>query len=412
MFMAGSRDASNPPTSATYEQHLFQSFERKISESMEKKIQEMIGQTLNDKIGDLRNDLLEEKTAVQNAAKSLLADKLEAQAELEYLSGETPVPPSQQLTTKERNQLDFFLQSPGIGMVFLSVAFALSGEDTSGTLVNGIRNAGILEQTVKIEGDFFEMFPDIAENVENAEKVFTEKVKKFKDDFVERASDVFSKARDVADEAISEFEAVKQRSESVMQEMKAALKNFKQEAAKQASDKIDFMRKRVLPMIVQDIDALIEKLLKDEKKIDIKEIQGLKGLITMIQDFLAHYNQYVRHDLINEIRRQIVEKAKRSGVLASAGAPGHDGSELSLGLFESITDVLQKICDNLLASVKKDRGKFWGLVMAWVRSKTLEKISPCESGKAQSCLVKYLVAKITTATGDSLQLCSCPNAPG
>ena len=53
----------------------------------------------------------------------------------------TPVPPQDQLTVLERDQLDFFLKSPGIGMLFLSTAFYLAKTDLGGQLKSAASKA-------------------------------------------------------------------------------------------------------------------------------------------------------------------------------------------------------------------------------------------------------------------------------
>jgi hypothetical protein len=53
----------------------------------------------------------------------------------------TPVPPQEQLTANERDQLEFFLKSPGIGMCFLSTAFYISGTDLGSSIKLAAQNA-------------------------------------------------------------------------------------------------------------------------------------------------------------------------------------------------------------------------------------------------------------------------------
>ena len=66
------------------------------------------------------------------------------------------IPEGQALSVEERDQLDFFLQSPGIGMIFLSVAFAVSGEDASGGLQDVMRTE---------ESQIAASFPDAKEEL-------------------------------------------------------------------------------------------------------------------------------------------------------------------------------------------------------------------------------------------------------
>ena len=49
--------------------------------------------------------------------------------------GKTPVPPDEQITPLERDQLDFFQKSPGIGMVFLFVTFVISRVDLGASVL-------------------------------------------------------------------------------------------------------------------------------------------------------------------------------------------------------------------------------------------------------------------------------------
>ena len=58
-----------------------------------------------------------------------------------FASKITPVPPQEQLTVLERDQLDFFLKSPGIGMLFLSTAFYLAKTDLGGQLKSAVAKA-------------------------------------------------------------------------------------------------------------------------------------------------------------------------------------------------------------------------------------------------------------------------------
>lgn len=83
-------------------------------EDIDKKFEEFATQAYNERLAN-------------NAAQEQLRKDL-------YTSGATPVPPNEQLTAVERDQLDFFQKSPGIGMVFLTVAFALSRTDLGGEL--------------------------------------------------------------------------------------------------------------------------------------------------------------------------------------------------------------------------------------------------------------------------------------
>ena len=59
----------------------------------------------------------------------------------DFASKITPVPLQDQLTVLERDQLDSFLKSPGIGMLFLSTAFYLAKIDLCGQLESAAAKA-------------------------------------------------------------------------------------------------------------------------------------------------------------------------------------------------------------------------------------------------------------------------------
>ncbi len=105
----------------------------------------------------MRKDLHHETVAMQNSPESLIADAKEAQPELEYPFRENTCSSKPAIDTKGTKPA-VLLQSPGIGMVFLSVASALSREDASGTLLNGIKMSGFWTRLYKLKGKSVKCF--------------------------------------------------------------------------------------------------------------------------------------------------------------------------------------------------------------------------------------------------------------
>jgi hypothetical protein len=109
-------------------------------EEIDKKFEDFATQAYNERLAN-------------NAAQEQLRKDL-------YTSGATPVPPNEQLTAIERDQLDFFQKSPGIGMIFLTVAFALSRTDLGGELPSMV-----LSRISSVQKETENLVPD--ENTEN-----------------------------------------------------------------------------------------------------------------------------------------------------------------------------------------------------------------------------------------------------
>ena len=122
--------------------------QRKIQEEIRKLKESLIEELKTDLEKDLKKNL--EKNLKEDLDKKLEKMRIKAEADRLQVGGSqaeqdvskltafvskiTPVPPQDQLTVLERDQLDFFVKSPGIGMLFLSTAFYLSKTDLGGQL--------------------------------------------------------------------------------------------------------------------------------------------------------------------------------------------------------------------------------------------------------------------------------------
>ena len=103
-------------------------------------------QALRDELEQMRRKAEADRIGGSRAMEDLL--KIKA-----FESKVTPVPPQEQLTVLERDQLDFFLKSPGIGMLFLSKAFYLSKTDLGGQLKSAAAKALGSEVTSTISAE-------------------------------------------------------------------------------------------------------------------------------------------------------------------------------------------------------------------------------------------------------------------
>jgi hypothetical protein len=83
-------------------------------------------------------ELMRQKAEMERMGSASAQDKLKQDM---FDHKITPVPPQEQLTPNERDQLDFFLKSPGIGMCFLSTAFYISGTDLGSSIKMAAQNA-------------------------------------------------------------------------------------------------------------------------------------------------------------------------------------------------------------------------------------------------------------------------------
>ncbi len=100
-----------------------QAFEKLQSESLERE------KEFQDKV-DVK--FLELSQTMYRAGDSQKQNKIRQEL---FELGKTPVPPDEQITPLERDQLDFFQKSPGIGMVFLFVTFVISKVDLGASVL-------------------------------------------------------------------------------------------------------------------------------------------------------------------------------------------------------------------------------------------------------------------------------------
>ena len=135
-------------------QRIIQEEIRKLNESLIKennKFKTDLEKDLKDNLEkNLKNNLKEKKKNLKDINIKLDQMRIKAEADrpqaggtragqdvsklAAFVSKITPVPPQDQLTVLERDQLDFFVKSPGIGMLFLSTAFYLAKTDLGGQL--------------------------------------------------------------------------------------------------------------------------------------------------------------------------------------------------------------------------------------------------------------------------------------
>ena len=200
------------------------------------KEKEELKKKYEDEKEELKNQVNEIKQTVERTTKGMKTAEKRA-----------GIPAGQALSVEERDQLDFFLQSPGIGMIFLSIAFAVSGEDVSGTLENFVQNYGIM----KMAGEAGKEFPGADEVGKEFDGDYEKAHQQVKDEGMDLQKKFDDAVREVFTAADADLEVVAR-----------VVKD-------QVQAKSTFFRKTVVPTIVSELTeffSLNSKLLPDDAK--------------------------------------------------------------------------------------------------------------------------------------------------
>ena len=256
------------------------------------------------------------------------------------------IPAGQALSVEERDQLDFFLQSPGIGMIFLSVAFAVSGEDVSGTLEKLEQNMGIVQ-----------MAEDAAQSFPGAQKVqdtFDSFKKEFSDEIMQvQFEDLENFSKQFEATITKMFQIAALDLEVVMRVVRV-----------QVQTKSNFFRNTVVPSIIQELTDSFHMIPGDTEILkQFKRFFSSGGYERFQSDLQNKVSNKIRSDIDEHLRRSEIDK--------------HLGDQKDIISGKSEAEKPDKECMECLECLTKEMAK--GLLR--YRSELWEQILKCIARK-------------------------------
>ena len=323
----------------------------KLDGEMQRK--ETLISQLNVKLDESKRDIEEKMQSSESKVAGL--DKLMHQATKELSKGvdkRAGVPAGQALSVEERDQLDFFLQSPGIGMIFLSVAFAVSGEDASGALQSVMQKGDIMKMAAQVEKDF----PGVDAAEELVDKLNSDIQFDFKK-FVDFKAEL---QRDEA-KCVQLFESgIEQMVKTAGADLDIVISAVKN----QLQAKSKFFRDTVVPSIVHEFQDNFDLIEAEIDKISIKPnsvTTYMKDLLQKMKNFFASggYDK-LQSDILNSISTELKERMNEKVVHLQVL---EDDMVLNAKISESCMGYVKMVTRPMIDSLIEHRAKLWKNIM-------------------------------------------------